>query len=321
MKMKPNIVLAGLSTPIQKVLERASRFKKVCFKALFTEIGASLEIESRAESLGMDIFDMSSLKHSEAALHLAALETDWFFNINSTIIYDRAVLEAPRKGALNMHPGLLPEYAGLHTHQWAIRNGETVFGSTLHWMERLVDRGPIAYEKRFPVSPKDTGLSLFIKCLNAGADLMDQTLAAIDEGLPLPRIDQDLTRRRLYRHRDALDGTINWDQPASRILDFIRAADYSPFQCPTYTPATRLGGDELLVRKARTGPPSAVEPGRVTGSSAEGLMVSTGNGGSIILTVVEFSGKGAMKGKRIQKELSGTLGNRLGTEIEDEGEM
>ena len=312
----PNIVLAGLSTPVQKVLERTGALEGINYKALFTELGASMEIETLAAGLGMQVFELSDLKTPQGAQRLKELETDWFFNINSTIIYDPDVLDVPREGALNMHPGLLPQYAGLHTHQWAIRNGEQGFGVTLHWMERLVDRGPIAFQKKFPLTPKDTGLSLFIKCLNAGADLVVQALGLIVRGQPLPKTTQDLSKRRLYLLRDAKDGRIDWEQPAGRILDFIRAADYGPFQCPTYTPITRSGSLDLLIRKARPGPDLSEASGLVTEVNGDGLVVSVGGGQSVILTVVEVPGRGVFKGEQVEGELGRLRGLRLSSGLD-----
>ena len=60
---------------------------------------------------------------------------------------DRAsdVLEAPRIGSFNLHPGPLPEYAGLNAPSWAIYHGEQEHRVTLHWLDAGIDTGPIAY--------------------------------------------------------------------------------------------------------------------------------------------------------------------------------
>ena len=76
----------------------------------------------------------------------------WLINVNSTMIIPAEVLALFEGRSLNFHPGLLPEYAGLHTHQWAIRNGEREFGVTVHRMEQKIDAGAIVGKLRFPIT-------------------------------------------------------------------------------------------------------------------------------------------------------------------------
>ena len=53
---------------------------------------------------------------------------------------------APTIGSFNLHPGPLPEYAGLNVPSWAIYEGEKrSHGVTVHWMDEGVDTGPIAW--------------------------------------------------------------------------------------------------------------------------------------------------------------------------------
>ena len=67
---------------------------------------------------------------------------DLLLNVHSLyLIARRTVVAAPRIGSFNLHPGPLPEYAGLNTPSWAIYNGEREHGVTVHWMEPGVDTG------------------------------------------------------------------------------------------------------------------------------------------------------------------------------------
>lgn len=53
------------------------------------------------------------------------------------------VLDIPRLGVLNVHPSTLPKYRGPSPTLWAVRNGDTHFGVTVHRMNESIDAGPI----------------------------------------------------------------------------------------------------------------------------------------------------------------------------------
>ena len=60
---------------------------------------------------------------------------------------------------LNVHPSLLPKYAGgmdTNIHEEVLKNGETETGCTIHFVTDKVDRGPILIQKECNVEPHDT---------------------------------------------------------------------------------------------------------------------------------------------------------------------
>jgi len=64
---------------------------------------------------------------------------------------------------LNVHPSLLPKYAGgmdTNVHEEVIRNGETETGCTIHFVTETVDSGPILIQKKCSVEKTDTPNSL-----------------------------------------------------------------------------------------------------------------------------------------------------------------
>ena len=56
---------------------------------------------------------------------------------------------------LNIHPSLLPNFRGLHTHQQAIDAGVRVHGATVHFVTSELDGGPIIAQAVVPVLPDD----------------------------------------------------------------------------------------------------------------------------------------------------------------------
>ena len=66
---------------------------------------------------------------------------------------------------LNIHPSLLPAYAGLHTHRRALADGVRIHGCTVHFVTADVDHGPIVAQGAVPVREGDDEASLAARVL------------------------------------------------------------------------------------------------------------------------------------------------------------
>jgi phosphoribosylglycinamide formyltransferase 1 len=66
---------------------------------------------------------------------------------------------------VNIHPSLLPAFAGLHTHRRAIEAGCRVAGATVHLVTAELDHGPILAQAVVPVLPEDTEHNLAARVL------------------------------------------------------------------------------------------------------------------------------------------------------------
>ena len=67
---------------------------------------------------------------------------------------------------LNVHPSLLPKYAGgmdINVHEEVLKNKDTETGCTIHFVNEVVDAGPILIQKKCNVDPDDTADSLKTK--------------------------------------------------------------------------------------------------------------------------------------------------------------
>jgi len=57
---------------------------------------------------------------------------------------------------INIHPSLLPAFAGLHAQKQALEYGSRISGCTVHFVDHGVDTGPIILQTAVPVFPHDT---------------------------------------------------------------------------------------------------------------------------------------------------------------------
>lgn len=78
---------------------------------------------------------------------------------------------------LNIHPSLLPDFKGLHTHARAIAAGKEEAGCSVHLVTAELDDGPILGQARVPVLPGDDEDRLAARVLKAEHRLYPQCLA------------------------------------------------------------------------------------------------------------------------------------------------
>jgi phosphoribosylglycinamide formyltransferase-1 len=83
---------------------------------------------------------------------------------------------------LNIHPALLPQYKGLHTHRRALEAGATRHGATVHFVAVEMDSGPIILQDSVPVIEGDTEATLAQRVLELEHRLYPQALRLVAEG-------------------------------------------------------------------------------------------------------------------------------------------
>jgi len=66
---------------------------------------------------------------------------------------------------LNIHPSLLPRYAGLHTHRRALEAGDREHGASVHFVTPELDGGPVVLQARVPIVVGDDEDSLAARVL------------------------------------------------------------------------------------------------------------------------------------------------------------
>jgi methionyl-tRNA formyltransferase len=90
---------------------------------------------------------------------------------------------------LNTHPSLLPYNRGKHYYFWNIVN-EDPFGVTLHWIDKNIDTGDIAFQSELEKTWEDTAFTLRESSKEAMVHLFKKNFDAITSG-DIPRIKQE----------------------------------------------------------------------------------------------------------------------------------
>lgn len=245
-----------------------------------------------AEKGGVPTWPARRVKDAALAGEIRALGVDLLLNVHSLYLIHAAVVGAAKIGSFNLHPGKLPEYAGLNSASWAIYEGAAQAGVTLHRMTAGIDTGDIAWQTVFPIAPTDTALSVNARCVREGVALIARLLeTAGRDPAAIPRLVQDRSQRRYFGREIPAHGRLDWDAPAARVLAFVRACDYAPFPSPWGHPRTLLSETELGIVKAHpTGEPCSAAPGTIGTVGAHGVRVATADRW-IEVALVEMDGQ------------------------------
>ncbi len=164
----------------------------------------------------------ADLQDKRSVEKIAALQPEMIFSFYYRRMIGEEILRIPPKGAYNLHGSLLPAYRGRCPVNWVLLNGEVRTGVTLHHMIRKADAGDIVGQKVVRISENDTALTLYGKLCAASETLLDELLPLMRDGLA-PRIPQDISRGSYFGRRRPEDGRIDWNWPAARIYNLIRA--------------------------------------------------------------------------------------------------
>jgi methionyl-tRNA formyltransferase len=231
-------------------------------------------VSSLAEQWGYRVWPARRVRDAAFADEVRAERVDLLLNVHSLYLVHPEVLAAPRIGSFNVHPGPLPEYAGLNAPSWAILRGERMHGVTVHWMDAGIDTGEIAYEARFEIEPGDTAFTLSAKGVRATLPLLQALLEAAAADPPeIPRQKQRAVPGRYHGREVPSGGRIDWGAPADQIERFVRAVDHGPFASPCAATLPSVGEVEV-VRVARTGQATDAAPGTLGGPVPGGALVA-----------------------------------------------
>jgi len=239
-------------------------------------------VKVRALELGLEVVQPRRVKRAAFAESLRALEADVAVVIAYGRILPKAVLDAPRRGCVNVHASLLPAWRGAGPIQWAIVNGDDRTGVCLMQMDEGMDTGPVLACDETPIDPDETAGELGQRLSEMGAAILTRELPrwVAGEITPVPQAHAAATNAPLLSKED---GAIRWGDSARAVHDRVRGMH------PWPGAHTSLDGTALKVHRTQV-VPGAGEPGVVLSADAEGIVVACGEG-AVALTKVQLTGK------------------------------
>ena len=175
--------------------------------------------QRRAEAAGLPVRHPARLGVEEAR-DFATLDLELAVVAAYGLILPKAVLDAPRRGCLNVHASLLPRWRGAAPIERAILAGDAETGVTIMCMEEGLDTGPVLLAESWPIPPDATAASLRQDLAALGARLILSALDRLDELHPTPQPEEGVTyAKKLARAEERID----WRGEAGFIARQVRA--------------------------------------------------------------------------------------------------
>jgi methionyl-tRNA formyltransferase len=229
-------------------------------------------VKERARAAGIEVLQPLRVRDPEWPDRLRALGADVAVVVAFGQILPRAVLDAPRRGSINVHGSILPRYRGAAPIQWAIMRGERGTGITTFQMDEGMDTGPILLSAPMAIGPEETAGELAARLAPLGAAVLIETLARLDALKPTPQRHADATLApRLKR----TDGYLDWERPAVELVNLVRG-------CNPWPGAVARGPGGMLTfwRAKALGAGRAQPPGTLgrPAAASDALAIATADG-------------------------------------------
>ena len=187
----------GMNVSFSPVKETALKYDIICYQP--ERIGEESVLDM-LEGMGADVFAVAAYAQK---------------------LPDRLLNMAPF-GCINMHPSLLPLYRGSGPLRGPILNGDKQTGVTVMKLSSEWDAGDILMQKAFDMDPKETRESLEGKCAELGAQLMLETVNALEAGTITP-VPQDHSKAVYLKQIKKEEGIIDFNESAVYIERLIRS--------------------------------------------------------------------------------------------------
>jgi methionyl-tRNA formyltransferase len=195
--------------------------------------------QGRGQKLTLSPVKQCAIKYSLPVLQPTNLKSPEFleelksYNANLQIVVafrmlPEVVWSMPALGTFNLHASLLPQYRGAAPINWAIINGEKETGATTFFLQHEIDTGSIIYQEKENILETDDAGSLYERLMHKGANLVLKTVQAIEQGdyPSLPQSEATEIKHAPKIFKETCE--INWNQPARKVIDFVRGLSPYP---------------------------------------------------------------------------------------------
>lgn len=213
-------------------------------------------VKELADAHGLNVRTADDPNTVECLAEGRRARPDFVFSFYYRHMLSAAWLAVPKRGALNMHGSLLPKYRGRAPVHWAIINGETTTGASLHYMLDKPDAGALVDQQSVPILENDTALAVSMNVAEAAQSVLKRSLPKLIAGSAAAR-PLDLRQGSYFGRRRPEDGRIDWRAGARTIHNLVRAV------APPFPGAfTEAGGSRVEVWETRIDGQPARHPGR-----------------------------------------------------------
>jgi methionyl-tRNA formyltransferase len=214
----------------------------------------------------------------------------------------RALLDAVKGRAVNVHASLLPRWRGAAPVAHAILAGDRETGVTLMEGTPGLDEGPILSQERVSIEEGETAGDLTRRLAVLGAGLLERELPRYIAG-ELRATPQDATNVTLAPKLTSRDGELDFARPAEELSRRVRALTPEPGAWTTFR------GERLVVAGASVSGGTPKEHGVL--EIHDGWPEVAAGAGWLRLALVRPAGKRTMTGDEWARGVRGIEGARV----------
>ena len=236
-------------------------------------------VQARAEVLGLEVRHPASLKEAPEQAAFAALNADVAVVVAYGLILPQTVLDAPKRGCLNIHASLLPRWRGAAPIHRAIIAGDTETGVCIMQMEAGLDTGPVLIRKTVKIGAEETTGQLHDRLSMLGARAIVSALSQLDALQPEQQPETGDTYAAKIEKSEA---QVDWAWTAAEVDRHIRGL--APFPGAWID----VGGQRIKLLASRLGQGCGA-PGQILDAA---LTVACGRGAVQVLRL-QRAGKAA----------------------------
>jgi len=246
---------------------------------------------------GLAVRTPATLKTHAAQAEFAAFDVDLAVVAAYGLLLPQPILDAPRRGCLNIHASILPRWRGAAPIQRAILAGDSETGISIMQMDAGLDTGPVLLMRRIAIGPNETAGELHDRLAELGGEAIVEALDGTF--MPEPQPSEGVTYAAKISPAEA---QVIWDRPAAELERAIRAFN------PVPGAWTLLPNGERMKLLAAAIVKGSGAPGEILDHD---LTIACG-GGALRPTLVQRQGKRAMSAEELLRGLDLKPGQRFG---------
>ena len=234
-----------------------------------------------AETLSLEIrTPRNFIKNEEEYEYLKKLSPDLVLVVAYGQIIPENFLKLAKKGFINIHASLLPNYRGAAPIQRSIMNLDNETGISIMKIEEKLDSGPICNHYKVKIDKKNNSEKLSEKLSMLASEKILENIDDIFQD-KLEFVKQDESKATYAKKIEKSEGKINWNDTAQNILGKINGLYPNPGAWFIYK------GERYKILKAEIGS-SSLKIGEVINDHLE---ISCKNGTSIKILQIQRQGK------------------------------
>ena len=229
MKDKSFVLVIGESTGLQCLKNFVKNKNINIYLVISADEKYNLVIKKICDNKNIRFITKSNFIQKKQKLLFDENKKYILISIFSNLILNKYFLKKFSGKAFNLHPGILPFYAGKNCVSGAIYNNEKFTGVTLHKITEQIDAGQIIRIKKIRIEKKDNLIQLMYKLRIVGIKIINEFVKDIHFKKKIIKINNNVKMRKKFPKKIPNNGLINGKIKIKDFENLFRASDFGPY--------------------------------------------------------------------------------------------